>query len=82
MNKHLLHLSIALLVASACGTGDSTPATRAGTAAAPTPTRGYLPDRADGRRSEARRSPPPEPAAPLDPAEVGPDQPENVRVNP
>jgi hypothetical protein len=67
------------LLVAACG-GDARDAVHAsGRIAAPTPKRGYLPDPGHDARADVHASRP-TPAAPMDPALVGPDQPENVRV--
>ena len=78
MNSWLFRICIASLVAAACGQ-DAGPSA----STPPAPKRGYLLAPASAApRPGARAVILPTPAAPLDPADVTPDQPENVQVNP
>jgi hypothetical protein len=73
----------AWLLVAACGgdARDTAVLTPSGSNATPTPTRGYLRDPGHDERPDVHAARP-VPATPMDPALVGPDQPENVRVKP
>jgi len=81
MTRRFFAICTASILVGACGGEDARDSSVAAPATtAPAATRGYLPAPAGSQRREVPVAAPPRPAEPLDPASLGPDQPENVQV--